>query len=75
MPRPVAKAKTCPYGCRFFSDGWHAENCPGSPNGVGPQAVFLSEPEYQREREADDGERVYEALDHPMSYPEKGVTE
>jgi hypothetical protein len=75
VTRPVTKVKTCAYGCRFFSDGWHMENCPGAPNGPGPQAVFLHEPEYQRERAKDDRERTYEELERPMSYGEKGVTE
>jgi hypothetical protein len=37
--------------------------------------VFLQEPEYQRERQADDRERTYEEFEWPLSYPEKGVTE
>jgi hypothetical protein len=67
--------KTCPYGCRYANDGWHAENCPG------PQAVFFSErpafldePEYALEREADDRDRRREIVEHEHhSYPQKGL--
>jgi hypothetical protein len=83
----------CPYGCRYFNDGWHAENCPGPPKKAGPEdtanwrstferparpfpPVFRDEPEYQREREADDLERRREeAEDVRTIYPERGITE
>jgi hypothetical protein len=87
----------CPYGCRYFNEGWHAENCPGPPKkplkppanpsnitgGGGWKAffkasrgVFRDEPEYLREREADDLERRREeAEDVRTIYPEKGLTD
>lgn len=68
---PLPPIKVCPHGCRYANDGWHMENCPGTPGGIGPQAVFLDEPEYARERAADDREHVYEALDRPLPYPAK----
>jgi hypothetical protein len=70
----MSAPKVCPHGCRYYNDGWHAENCPGVS--VGPQAVFLQEPEYQRERQADDRERTYEEFEWPLiSYPERGISE
>ena len=75
MPRPVTKVKTCPYGCRFFSDSWHAENCPGT-RGPGPQAVFFVEPEYAREQQADERDRRHEAYeDQRLYYPERGLSD
>jgi hypothetical protein len=84
----------CPYGCRYFNEGWHAENCPGpstksgasrwygepgvepSSAGSAPAPAFLSDPEYQREREADELERRREeAEDVRTIYPERGITE
>jgi hypothetical protein len=74
---PLPPIKTCPYGCRYANDGWHAENCPG------PQAVFFtvrpafqSEPEYEFERQADDIERRREeAEDVRLTYRERGISE
>jgi hypothetical protein len=76
MRAPLPPIKTCPHGCRYANDGWHAENCPGGPKGVGPQAVFLQEPEYQRERDADERDRRHEAYeDQRLHYGEKGMAD
>jgi hypothetical protein len=69
--------KECPYGCRYANEGWHMENCPG------PQAVFfttrpafMSEPEYELERQADDRDRRRETVEHEHPvYTEKGLHE
>jgi hypothetical protein len=78
----------CPYGCRYFNEGWHAENCPGPPDTstpagfgefpprIAPAPAFTQEPEYQREREADETERRREeAEDVRTIYPERGITD
>jgi hypothetical protein len=69
----------CPYGCRYFNDGWHAENCPGNSvtrRAPAERPAFLSEPEYEFERQADETERRREeAEDVRTIYPEKGLTD
>jgi hypothetical protein len=71
----MSAPKVCPHGCRYYNDGWHAENCPGTRT-FSNQAVFFIEPEYQRERDADDRDRRHEAYeDQRLSYPEKGMAD
>jgi hypothetical protein len=77
----------CPYGCQYFNEGWHAENCPGpppKPEDPKPpdyqyeafKPAFTQEPEYQREQDADEVERRREeAEDVRTIYPEKGMTD
>jgi hypothetical protein len=66
----------CPYGCQYVSETWHAENCPGPPPKRLFPPVFRDEPEYQREREADELERRREeAEDERTLYPEKGLSD
>jgi hypothetical protein len=72
----VSAPKVCDYGCRYYNDGWHAENCPGICVRTSPQAVFFLEPEYAKEQAADDRDRRHEAYeDQRLHYGEKGLTE
>jgi hypothetical protein len=67
-------AKNCPYGCRYESETWHAENCPGPQAVFFIEQVFRVEPEYERERLDDDRDRRRETVEHEhLTYPERGL--